>query len=202
MDLLLASANEHKFGEFRRMMNPCRLWHLHLASKWHHPVAHFPPENGDSFLANARIKAAHAATEGGAWALADDSGLVVPALEGEPGIYSARYGGSGLTDAERVDYLLHRLKDVSNRQAFFVAVLSLFKDNGSEVAHFRGRMDGVILREAHGKGGFGYDPVFQPLGYNSTLAQLPPEEKNRISHRGHAVANFIEFSHKKLNDIS
>ncbi len=144
-------------------------------------------EDGTTFEENAYKKASFTARLLGIPALADDSGLCVAALGGAPGVYSARYGGPGLTDAERVARLLAAMKGRSDRRAAFECVISLAVPSGPALTYV-GRCEGRIAEEPAGEHGFGYDPVFfyPPLG--KTFAQLAPEEKHRVSHRGRAMA--------------
>ncbi len=144
-------------------------------------------EDGTSFEENAYKKSSFTARILGVPALADDSGLCVAALGGAPGVHSARYGGPGLSDAERVARLLAAMKGRSDRRASFVCVLSLAVPSGAALT-YQGRCEGLIAEEPAGEMGFGYDPVFfyPPLG--RTFAQLSAEEKHRVSHRGRAMA--------------
>jgi XTP/dITP diphosphohydrolase len=145
-------------------------------------------ETGSTFAANARLKAEAFSAASGLPALADDSGLVVDALGGEPGIHSARYGGPGLTDADRTALVLARMRTVPDgaRAAAFVAVVAVAVP-GLDTTVFEGRVEGRITRELAGTHGFGYDPIFfyEPAGM--TFAQLTREEKARVSHRGRAL---------------
>lgn len=145
----------------------------------------FPEEGGD-YLENARVKAAVAAEATGHACVADDSGLEVAALGGEPGPYSARFGGPGLDDAGRVQHLLNALSDAPDprRARFYCAAACVWPDGRTETAE--GICEGRILRATQGKGGFGYDPVFVPEGGDRTLAELSAEEKDALSHRGRA----------------
>lgn len=144
-------------------------------------------EDGASFAENAYKKASFTARILGVPALADDSGLCVAALGGAPGVRSARYGGPGLSDAERVARLLAAMRGLRDRRAAFACVLSLAVPSGAALT-YEGRCEGVIAEEPAGENGFGYDPVFfyPPLG--RTFAQLSAEEKHRVSHRGRAMA--------------
>jgi len=152
------------------------------------PRIELPPE-GDDYAANAVAKAQAVALATGLPALGDDSGLEVDALGGRPGVHSARYGGPGLGDATRVALLLHELATVpeAQRSARFVCVVALVTPDGNSVTA-RGSCEGRILAEPRGAGGFGYDPVFALEGCDVSLAELPADEKNRLSHRGRAVA--------------
>jgi XTP/dITP diphosphohydrolase len=150
-------------------------------------------EDGDSFAANARKKAQVVAQATGKPALADDSGLEVEALGGEPGIFSARYAGPDATDADNNSRLLGKLKTVAApRRAAFRCVMAYCLPSG-ECNLFEGRLDGLILEQARGAGGFGYDPLFLVPEYGKTLAELAMETKNRISHRGQALRKVAEF---------
>jgi len=145
-------------------------------------------ETASTFAGNALIKArAIAPRHPGAWVLADDSGLEVHALGGEPGVRSARYAGrDGDTPANNA-LLLRNMEDVSDRRARFTCAIALIAPDGTEHV-VTGHCPGRIRREASGAGGFGYDPLFEPDGYGCTFAELPPETKNAISHRGKALA--------------
>ena len=147
-----------------------------------------PAEDADTFEGNARIKAQAArAASGGLAVLADDSGLAVDALDGAPGVHSARYTGRHEdSDAARYTLLLHNLGDRTDRTARFVSCICCTFPNG-DVLRARGTCEGSILFAPRGENGFGYDPVFQPDGYACSMAELRPEEKNAISHRGNAL---------------
>ncbi len=179
----LATRNPGKAREFERLLG-------HAVR----PVDGYraPTEDGATFEENARIKA-HAARVlvPDAWVLADDSGLEVDALHGAPGVQSARYGGPDLDDAGRCALLLATLAPSSERSARFRCALIAIAPDGKEFSA-EGRLEGTIAREAHGDGGFGYDPIFIPLGMERTCAMLHPEEKDAISHRGAAVRRLLE----------
>jgi len=150
-------------------------------------------ETGNTFLANARIKAqavVEAAT--GRAAIADDSGLVVEALDGEPGVDSAYYGGEACkTDRDRLMYLLQNMEREENRRAYFTSTIVCIFPDGSSV-EAEGRIAGELLREPRGEGGFGYDPIFFVPELGMSFAELEPEVKNNISHRARALAQFKE----------
>ena len=152
-----------------------------------------PPaiEDGDTFDENAYKKAHHYARVLGLVCLADDSGLVVDALDGRPGVYSARYAGENASDQENCEKLLAEMKDKENRRAHFVCVLSLATPGGPALT-WEGKCDGEITREPRGESGFGYDPVFLSDNYNRTFAEISMEEKSKVSHRGKALAEFAE----------
>lgn len=147
-------------------------------------------ETGTTFEENAFIKAKAACDALSEPAIADDSGLVVEALNGEPGVYSARYGGDACkNDAERVRLLLKNLDGKENRSAKFVSCISCVFPNG-DVISARGECEGIITYAPRGEGGFGYDPVFEIPKTGKTMAELPAEEKNAVSHRGKALKIF------------
>ena len=122
---------------------------------------------------------------------ADDTGLIVPALGGEPGVYSARYAGENATFEDNMKLLLEKMKDIKDRKAYFVTVIALIKDG--KLYTFEGRVNGVITTAPRGEKGFGYDPVFLPDGYDKTFAEMTAEQKNKISHRGRALEKLAGF---------
>lgn len=148
------------------------------------------PENGDTFAANATLKSSYVVAHYNLDCFADDSGLEVEALNNEPGIFSARYSGKR-GDAENMQYLLHKMEGIENRNARFKTVISLFKDGENYI--FEGVIAGQLRTEPVGDKGFGYDPIFEPNGYNITFAQMDMAEKNRISHRALAMQKLITF---------
>jgi XTP/dITP diphosphohydrolase len=180
--VILATSNLHKVGEMRELLPGVDLEPL--------PAGYEPPvEDGDSFEANALIKAraAHAALGGAV--LADDSGIEAFDLGGAPGIYSARYAGEGASDEANLDKLLREVDAAGGeRRAAYVCVLALVDEDGEEHV-FEATCEGRLLRERRGTGGFGYDPVFVPDDTDDerTMAELSPAEKNAISHRGRAA---------------
>lgn len=145
-------------------------------------------ETGETFLANACLKASQVAKALDQWAIADDSGLVVAALKGAPGLYSARYGQ---TDEERIHRLLRELGAQTQRQARFICAIAIASPEGKIVAQSEGICEGEILLAPQGKGGFGYDPVFYVPEYQKTFAEMTPEEKHQVSHRGKAFASLL-----------
>lgn len=154
-----------------------------------------PPEvveDGETFTENALKKARTIAEYSGKPTLADDSGLAVQALGGRPGVYSARYSGEDATDKTNIDKLLQELGDNPNRGAKFVCVLALVLPEGNEIVA-EGQCPGEILNEQRGEGGFGYDPVFYLPERGKTMAEVPPEIKNSISHRARAVGKLKEI---------
>lgn len=153
------------------------------------PGVTLPPEGADSYAENAAVKARTVAAATGFLALGDDSGLEVDALGGAPGVLSARYGGQGLTDAQRYAKLLDALAGVPplRRTARFRSVIALVASGGRE-AVVEGEAEGILLDRPQGAGGFGYDPIFYYPPLDSTFAQLPDAEKNTVSHRARAMA--------------
>lgn len=157
-------------------------------------------EDGETFDDNAYKKASFTARVLGFPALADDSGLVVAALDGRPGIHSARYGGAGITDRERCKKLLAELEGAANRKAAFECVISIAVPSGPALT-YEGRCEGEIARSPDGVNGFGYDPVFYYPPMGKTFARLTREEKNRVSHRGKALMEVREEFDKVLKWI-
>lgn len=157
-------------------------------------------ETGDTYEQNAALKALAFTRASGLPSLADDSGLEVDALGGAPGVRSARYSGTGL-DVDNVDLLLHNLNKVpeETRTARFVCVVALATPS-CDIEYARGQCEGTIGKERRGDGGFGYDPIFFPQGRTLTMAQLPPDEKNNLSHRGRAVRNALPIIERILSE--
>ncbi len=183
--LLLATNNQAKVGEYRRLLRnlPYRL--ITLAEQG---ITTIVDEVGESFEENARLKATLLSAESQLLTLADDSGLEVDALGGEPGRLSARYAGENASDEDNVSYLLSRLEDVpwEKRSARFRCVIAIATPDG-KVEFCSGQCPGFITFEPRGEQGFGYDPVFYLPELDKTMAELAPEIKNKISHRGLAV---------------
>lgn len=184
--LLVATRNAGKVAEYAEMLAALDVDWLSLDDAC---VTIDVEETGESFLANAVLKAQAYAAMTGLLTLADDSGLEVDALDGAPGIYTARYGGPGLTPVQRYEYLLHNLGDVSwvHRSARFRCVIALAAEDQRLLASAEGVCEGMIAKKPFGDGGFGYDPVFYLSERNLTMAQLPSSEKHAISHRGRAL---------------
>lgn len=150
------------------------------------------PETGQNLRENALIKAETIYSKFGAAVFADDTGLMVNALGGEPGVYSARYAGEKADAEKNMAKLLKALGAETNRKASFVTVIAFIDKQG--VKHFfEGSVEGEILLKKQGNTGFGYDPIFQPKGYERSFAQMSLEEKNKISHRGRALQKFVQF---------
>jgi len=187
MDLLLATCNPHKTREFRQLLGA----EFVLADLASFPELKLPPETGSTFEQNAALKAVSVSQNVEEIVMADDSGLEVDVLNGAPGIYSARYAGKSATDAANIDKLLRELSNVEDRSARFRCVIALARE-GKVLATVEGRVEGMIVDPPRGNGGFGYDPVFQPAGFEQTFAEMPAELKNRISHRGKAMVALRE----------
>ena len=195
MKAVLASHNKKKMAEMRAILSELG---VEILSQADVGVDIEPEETGTTFEENARIKAEAIMQATGLPAIADDSGLVVDALNGEPGVYSARYGGEGLDDTGRWQLLLKNMEGKENRACRFVSVICCAFPDGSQLMT-RGECHGVVAEGPRGEGGFGYDPVFWLPGKGKSMAELSPEEKNSISHRGNALRVFKEELEKKLN---
>ncbi len=184
-NLLLATNNAGKVAEYRQLLAGCG-WELVAPSELGLSLA--TEETGDTYEENATLKALEAAQVGGLHALADDSGLEVDALAGEPGPRAARFGGEGTTYQEKMSLLLERLQGVppSERGCRFVCVIAIVDPQGG-VRLCRGECEGLVAEAPQGEGGFGYDPIFYLQERGLTMAQLSAEEKNAISHRGRAA---------------
>ena len=180
--LIVATGNPGKLAEMQEYLVGLD-WQLQLK-----PKELEIEETGTTFQENAVLKASMVAKAMGEWAIADDSGLAVDALNGAPGIYSARYGN---TDRERIDRLLTELGDTDNRKAQFICAIAIARPDGSIALQTEGICSGEILYSSQGSGGFGYDPIFYVPSQQQTFAQMPPEVKNKISHRGRAFEELL-----------
>ncbi|NJK34103.1 MAG: RdgB/HAM1 family non-canonical purine NTP pyrophosphatase [Oscillatoriales cyanobacterium SM2_2_1] len=176
--LVIASGNRGKVQEFEEYL---AAFALTLVPK---PEYLDIEETGATFLDNAQLKASQVAVALGEWAIADDSGLVVHALGGKPGVYSARYGA---TDGERIQRLLGELEGQSDRRAEFVCAIAIADPQGHICAQSEGICAGEIIHHPLGEQGFGYDPIFREITSGLTFGQLPPERKSEISHRAKAL---------------
>jgi XTP/dITP diphosphohydrolase len=175
--LVVATSNPGKLKEMQVYLQDLG-WQLQLK-----PEELEIEETGDTFIANACLKASEVAKAIGEWSIADDSGLMVDALDGKPGIYSARYGK---TDADRIDRLLTELGNEQNRQAKFVCAIAIARPDGTIALQVEGICRGEILHTPCGTGGFGYDPIFYVPAQQQTFAEMTPEIKRSHSHRGQA----------------
>lgn len=188
--LLLATHNEHKTQEIRDLMVseglPYEVLSLHDMGD---DVE--IDETGLTLRDNSLIKAREGYRRHGIDCFADDTGLEVEALGGRPGVYTARYAGPTCIPADNIRKLLHELEGERNRRAVFKTVITLILDGQEHV--FTGEVQGEITTEPHGEGGFGYDPVFRPIGQEITFAEMSEEAKNKISHRGRATEALIAF---------
>lgn len=190
MEILIATSNLHKIREFREMFKPLK--GVSVLSLSHFPDYTPPEETGSTFLENAAMKAEHAANTLGRLVLADDSGLVVPSLEGAPGVYSRRYAGVGASAGENRKKLLEALRSFEGlkRNAYFECALALASP-GKLIKAVTASIEGLILHEERGSNGFGYDPLFLKHDYDKTLAELDEAIKNRISHRHKAFQKLL-----------
>lgn len=186
MKVVLASQNKKKIVEMRAILSQMGVEVLSQADAG---VNLEPEETGITFEENSRIKAKAVMEATGLPAIADDSGLMVDTLGGEPGVYSARYGGEGLDDTGRWQLLLKNMEGKADRTCKFVSVICCCFPDGTEVMA-RGECPGILAQGPSGDGGFGYDPIFYLPQLGKTMAQLTPEEKNKISHRAKALAGF------------
>lgn len=184
--LLLATRNAGKTRELRSLLEPLGWTILNAADIDLPEIAELTAKQGATFAGNARLKAEHGSLFSGFWTLADDSGLCVDALGGNPGVDTAHYGG--------YEKLLDALAGIEKQQrtAFFECVLALARP-GLETLLFEGRAHGVIAEHPHGTQGFGYDPVFVPEGYDQTFAEMSGDMKMATSHRGKALKRFLEY---------
>lgn len=199
MKLIFATSNLHKVAELQELMPPG----VELSTPAQHGLHDDIPENEPTLEGNARAKSIYVYERLGMDCFADDTGLEVSALGGEPGVYSARYAGVGCSYEDNVNKLLEEMEGVAvsgegdlGRRARFRTVISLII--GGVEHQFQGEVWGNITVSPRGSGGFGYDPVFCPDGYDQTFAEMPLELKNRISHRGRAVAKLLSFLEKNL----
>lgn len=186
-ELIFATNNAHKVDEVRNKLNGI----FEIRSLAEIGCTEDIPETSDTLQGNASQKSHYLHDKYHCNCFADDTGLEVEALDGAPGVFSARYAGPAKDSEANIDKLLAELQNKSNRRARFRTVISLFLED--KEYFFEGIVTGTILTERHGNGGFGYDPVFQPDGYDCSFSELTMEEKNSISHRGRAVEELIKF---------
>lgn len=204
MKIILATNNEHKLSEIRSIFDK----DIEVLSMKDVGIDTDIEENGETIFENSRIKAVYVTTELKKknfpfpyTVISDDTGLMVEALNGEPGVYSARYaGGEGHDSEANMQLLLKNLNGCKNRKAHFSTIITLIEEKASFLSHmmfFEGRVDGTILKEKHGTEGFGYDPIFQPDGYDCSFAEMGIDLKNKISHRAIAIGKVAEYLAKK-----
>lgn len=190
--IVVATTNAHKVEEYKKLLAD---QDVELKSLLDYPGFPDVEENGKTFAENAAIKALAACKYCDVPAFADDSGLEVEALDGRPGVYSSRYADS---DPERIARLLGELEGKENRRARFVCAISI-AINGEVIETFKGEVKGTITAAPRGDGGFGYDPVFQPDGYDQTFGELPADVKNKISHRANAFKKAMQFVEDEMS---
>lgn len=187
--ILVATHNLHKKEEIQQILGDS----FEVKSLADYDLNEEIIEDGDSFQANAQIKAQYCYEKTGIPSLGDDSGLVVPALDGRPGIFSARYAGDH-DFQKNIAKVLDEMTGMENRSAYFITVLCYYDENGA--TFYEGTVHGNLLTENKGHQGFGYDPIFVPEGYDITFAEMNPENKNAISHRKKALDKFLKSFHK------
>lgn len=197
MKLVLATQNKNKLIELKRLLKDYPQYEVVSLAELN--VSDDVEETGNSFEANARLKALYYFHKTGYVCLADDSGIEIEALNNEPGIYSARYLGEDTPYHTKNQMILERLKDVNNRKARFVSVVTLVLSE-NEIYSFEGIMPGSIAYALRGHNGFGYDPIFIPEGHNLTYAEMEIELKNKLSHRGQAFRKAVIFLEKRNNN--
>lgn len=186
-EIIIATNNQHKVEEIQReVRNKIKIISLKELG-FHQEI----PETGDTLKENARQKARFIFEKYGKDCFADDTGLEVEALDGRPGVYSARYAGEKCSFDDNIDLLLKEMEGKTNRKACFKTVICLI-ENGEE-KYFEGICKGNITTERYGNKGFGYDPVFIPEGYGESFAEMSGEKKNKISHRGKAIRELIKY---------
>ncbi len=188
--IAIATGNKHKIEEIAAILKP--LGYTVISADELGGLPDDIAENADTFRENALIKARACAKHWNKTVLADDSGLVVDALDGLPGVHSARYAGEGGNDGRNLDKLLRNMEGVENRAARFVTVIAIVTPDGKE-STAEGTVEGRIIHEKRGTGGFGYDPSFVPDGETLTFAELPAEAKNSMSHRANALKNAVKL---------
>lgn len=187
MNMIFATNNHHKLMEVQQILGDKFL----LSTPKDNGIFEEIPEEQPTIEGNATQKSRYIYDKLHLSCFSDDTGLEVEALNGEPGVYSARYAGESCSFKDNIEKLLSEMKGVNNRKACFRTVISLIIDN--EEHQFEGRIDGEILDCASGDEGFGYDPIFRPKGYDQTFAQMPLELKNKISHRALATFKLVEY---------
>lgn len=191
VQLVLATRNAKKLAELDRLLASAGLDVEILGSDAFSDLPEID-ETGSTFAENSLIKARAVAAHTGLTAIADDSGLCVDALDGQPGIYSARWAGQGATDESNLDLVLEQIRDVepAQRTAHFACAAALVLPSGKEYV-VQGQVNGVLLTQRRGVGGFGYDPIFLPDGFDITTAEMTSEQKDAISHRGQAMRALV-----------
>ena len=199
VQLVLATRNAKKLAELDRLLASAGLDVEILGSDAFSDLPEIE-ETGSTFAENSLIKARAVAAHTGLIAIADDSGLCVDALDGQPGIYSARWAGPGATDESNLDLVLEQIRDVepAQRTAHFACAAALVLPSGEEYV-VQGQVDGVLLTQRRGVGGFGYDPIFLPDGFEITTAEMTSDQKDAISHRGQAMRALVPLIQDHVN---
>ena len=187
MELIIASQNQNKLVEFKKILGD----KINLFSLSDIGLNQEIPENEKTIKKNAMFKAKFVNTQTGKNVFADDTGLEIDSLNGEPGVYSARYSGVERNPDKNIELVLRKLKNKSNRNSRFKTIISLIIDGKS--VNFEGIVEGKITEEKRGSNGFGYDPIFQPNGYSSTFGEMSLKEKNKISHRSIAINKMVQY---------
>ncbi len=187
MELIIASQNQNKLVEFKKILGD----KINLFSLSDIGLNQEIPENEKTIKKNAMFKAKFVNTQTGKNVFADDTGLEIDSLNGEPGVYSARYSGVDRNSDKNIELVLTKLKNKSNRNSRFKTIISLIIDGKS--VNFEGVVEGKITEEKRGSNGFGYDPIFQPNGYSSTFGEMSLKEKNKISHRSIAINKMVQY---------
>ena len=187
MELIIASQNQNKLVEFKKILGD----KINLFSLSDIGLNQEIPENEKTIKKNAMFKAKFVNTQTGKNVFADDTGLEIDSLNGEPGVYSARYSGVDRNSDKNIELVLRNLKNKANRNSRFKTIISLIIDGKS--VNFEGIVEGKITEEKRGSNGFGYDPIFQPNGYESTFGEMSLKEKNKISHRSIAINKMVQY---------
>lgn len=189
--IVFATNNQHKLIEVRAVLGN----EIEIISLEQLDCNDEIPETGNTLEANALIKAKYINEKFGLDCFADDTGLEVDALGGDPGVYSARYAGEGQNSRKNMEKLLENLSNTNHRSARFRTVIAFIENEN--IHYFEGKIEGEIIKEPRGNTGFGYDPIFVPKGYSKTFAELGADEKNKISHRALAVKKFADYLKSK-----
>lgn len=187
MEIIFATNNQHKVLEIKHLVEPAFTIHSLKDANIDEDI----PETHETLRENAIEKATYIYKKYGYTCFADDTGLEIDALDGRPGVYSARYAGTGCTFDDNLNKVLAELKGIKNRKACFRTIIAYV--NSGKIHTFEGKVEGCILTEKKGIDGFGYDPVFLPDGYSETFAEMTLETKNKISHRALALNKFVDF---------
>ena len=187
MELIIASQNQNKLVEFKKILGD----KINLFSLSDIGLNQEIPENEKTIKKNAMFKAKFVNTQTGKNVFADDTGLEIDSLNGEPGVYSARYSGVDRNPDKNIELVLRKLKNKANRNSRFKTIISLIIDGKS--VNFEGVVEGKITEEKRGSNGVGYDPIFQPKGYASTFGEMSLKEKNKISHRSIAINKMVQY---------